>query len=135
MPASTSTVTMAIANQLLSLCREGKHLEAVDTLYADDVVSVETMDCPESGLPKVTQGIEGVRAKNTWWVDNHEMHSSEVSGPFPHGDRFIFIFKFDVTCNAEGAMKGQRYQMEEAGLYTVNDAGKIVKEEFFYHMG
>ena len=29
---------------------------------------------------------------------------------------------------------GQRFQMEEAGLYTVKD-GAIVREEFFYAMG
>ena len=135
MPASPSANIMDIANQLVSFCREGKHVQAVDALYAEDVVSVEVMECPESDLPKVTQGIVGVRAKNTWWMDNHETHSSKVSDPLPHGDRFIVIFDIDVTSNAEGPMKGQRYQMQEAGLYTVNDAGKIVKEEFFYHMG
>ena len=31
-------------------------------------------------------------------------------------------------------MAGQRMQMEEAGLYTV-DNGKIIKEEFFYDVG
>ena len=33
-----------------------------------------------------------------------------------------------------GPMAGQRMQMQEAGLYTV-DNGKIVMEEFYYHMG
>ena len=31
-------------------------------------------------------------------------------------------------------MQGRRMKMEEAALYTVKD-GKIVEEEFFYHMG
>jgi hypothetical protein len=31
-------------------------------------------------------------------------------------------------------MAGKRMQVEEAGLYTVRD-GKVVHEEFFYHMG
>jgi len=31
-------------------------------------------------------------------------------------------------------MTGKRFKMEEAGLYTVKD-GKVVHEEFFYHMG
>jgi hypothetical protein len=31
-------------------------------------------------------------------------------------------------------MAGKRMQAEEAGLYTVK-GGRIVKEEFFYHMG
>ena len=68
-----------------------------------------------------------------WWLKSHEIHSDEARGPFPHGDRFIVYFKFDVTPK-EGAMKGKRMQMDEAGLYTVKN-GKIVEEEFFYHMG
>jgi len=53
---------------------------------------------------------------------------------YPHGDQFIVCFKYDVTCHLDGPMKGQRMQMEEAGLYTVKD-GKIVREQFFYAMG
>lgn len=55
-----------------------------------------------------------------------------IRGPFPHGDRFIVYFSFDVTPK-DGPMQGKRFQMDEAGLYTVVD-GNIVKEEFFYHM-
>ena len=39
----------------------------------------------------------------------------------------------DTTPKA-GPMAGKRMQFEEAILYTVRD-GKIVREEFFYHMG
>ena len=39
----------------------------------------------------------------------------------------------DVTPK-DGPMKGKRMQMDEAGLYTVKQ-GKVVQEEFFYHMG
>ena len=126
--------TMDIANQLAALCREGKNLEAVNTLYADDIVSVEVMDCPEMGMPRMMEGIDAIRGKNKWWLENHEVHSNEVLGPFPHGNRFILIFKCDCTPQCEGPTKGQRMQMREAGLYTLNDAGKIAKEEFFYHM-
>ena len=63
----------------------------------------------------------------------NEVHGGDVKGPFPHHDRFILIFDYDVTAKS-GPMAGQRMQMQEAGLYTVAD-GKIVKEEFFYDMG
>ena len=33
--------TMEIAKKLVDLCRQGKNAEALDTLFADDVVSVE----------------------------------------------------------------------------------------------
>ena len=75
-------------------------------------------------------GIEAVRGKNTWWEENHEVHSSKTEGPFPHGDdRFAAIFDMDVTMKASG----QRMQMHEIGVFHVKD-GKIVREEFFYDM-
>jgi hypothetical protein len=49
--------------------------------------------------------------------------------PYPHGDRFMLYFKYDVTPK----QAGQRITIEETGLYTVQH-GKIVKEEFFYSM-
>tara|TARA_Y100000589_G_C27161661_1_gene633031 strand:+ start:947 stop:1354 length:408 start_codon:yes stop_codon:yes gene_type:complete len=133
MPATTATA-MEVGAKLLNLCKEGKNLEAVDTLYADDIVSVELMDCPEMDMPRIMNGIEAVRGKNVWWLDNHEVHSCEFAGPFPHDERFVITMKLDCTCNAPGPMQGQRMQMEEACVYTLNDAGKIAKEEFFYHM-
>ena len=63
----------------------------------------------------------------------YQIHGFTANGPFPHGDRFIVHYRMDVTPK-EGPMKGHRMQVEEAGLYTVRD-GKVVQEEFFYHMG
>jgi hypothetical protein len=84
-------------------------------------------------FPQHMKGIEAVRKKNQWWFDNHTIHGGDAMGPWPHGDRFIVLFKIDVTAKT-GPMAGKRMQAEEAGLYTVKD-GKIVREEFFYHMG
>jgi hypothetical protein len=134
MPATTATA-MEVGTQLVELCKQGKNLEVVDTLYADDIVSVELMDCPEMNMPRTMTGIDAVRGKNVWWLDNHEVHSHEIDGPFPHDDRFIVTMKMDCTCNAPGPMQGKRMQMAEAVIYTLNDEGKIAKEEFFYHMG
>jgi len=117
-----------IGNQLVALCREGKNLEAIETLYAPGVVSVEAMSSPE--MPAEMAGLEAITGKNKWWMDNHEVHDAMCEGPFPHGDRFIVRFKYDVTHKPSG----RRMQLDEMGLYTVAD-GKIVKEEFFYSMG
>ena len=122
--------TLEVGQKLVSLCRENRNLEAVDTLYAPDVVSLEVHGMPE--FPARMQGIDAVRRKNQWWIDNHVIHGNTVSGPFPHGDRFIVHFRYDVTAKV-GPMAGKRMQAEEAGLYTVRD-GKVVQEEFFYHM-
>ena len=120
--------TLEIGKKLVELCREGKNEEAVNTLLADDVVSVEAGAPP--GQNATTNGIEGVRGKGVWWRENHEIHSAKVEGPWPNGDKFIVRFTYDVTFKPAN----QRFTMEEAALYTVaND--KIVKEVFFYNMG
>ena len=119
---------MKIGQQLVALCQEGKNLEVVSQLYAEDVVSVEATDPPQG--ERESRGIEAVRGKNQWWGENHEVHSASVRGPFPHGDdRFCVMFNYDVT----NKPSGHRFQMEEVGLYTVTDE-KISKEEFFYAM-
>lgn len=120
--------TLEIGRRLVELCSTGRTLEALDTLYAKDAVSVEAVASPN--FPQVTEGLAAVRGKNEWWYANNEVHRGEIKGPFPHGDRFALSFGFDVTAKA-GPMAGQRMQMEEVGLYTVED-GKIVREEFFY---
>ena len=123
--------TMSVANKLVELCRAGKNMEAVDTLYSQSIVSVEAMSAGPS--PAKTEGLKAVREKNQWWMDNHEVHHAEVDGPYPHGDRFIVRFDYDVTGKG-GPMAGKRMNMKEAALYTVED-GKITHEEFFYSMG
>jgi ketosteroid isomerase-like protein len=120
--------TLEIGKKLVELCREGKNEEAVNTLLADDVVSVEAGGPP--GADPVTKGIEGVRGKGVWWRENHDIHSAKVEGPWPNGDKFIVRFTYDVTFKPQS----MRFTMEEAALYTVAN-GKIVKEEFFYTMG
>jgi ketosteroid isomerase-like protein len=120
--------TLDIGKKLVELCRAGKNEEAVNTLLADDVVSVEAGAPP--GQNATTKGIEGVRAKGVWWRENHEIHSAKVEGPWPNGDKFIVRFTYDVTFKPQS----MRFTMEEAALYTVANE-KIVKEEFFYNMG
>ena len=132
-PATTETLT--VGKKLAEMCNQGKNLDAIKSLYSDDIESVEAMDCPEADMPQTMTGKQAILGKNRWWLDNHEVHESTATGPFPNGDKFIVLFKIDVTPKAgAGPMAGQRMQMQEAGLYTV-DNGKIVKEEFFYAMG
>ena len=125
--------TLAVGKKLVELCNQGKTMDVLDQYYGDDIVSVEVMGMPEGGMPREMKGIEAIRGKTKWWYDNHEIHSSSCTGPYPHGNQFIVIFDMDITPKA-GPTAGQRMQMQEAGLYTVAN-GKIVKEEFFYDMG
>lgn len=123
--------TLAVGKKLVEMCREGKNMEAMDALYSPDIVSVEA-GAPPGGSAR-SEGIAAIKGKNEWWVANHEVHKAEAEGPFPHGDRFIVRFKYDITAKA-GPMAGKRFVMDEAALYTVKD-GKIAHEEFFYSMG
>ncbi len=122
--------TRKIGDKLVSLCSKGKNLEAIDSLYSKEVISVEAMGSPE--MPAEMRGIDKIKGKNQWWFENHELHSAKVEGPYPHNDRFAVKFHFDVTPKA-GPQKGKRFQMDEVGIYTVKN-GKIVREEFFYSM-
>jgi ketosteroid isomerase-like protein len=118
-----------IGQQLVAFCKEGKNLESINTLYSENIESVEAAE-PQQGGERVTKGIEGVRGKNQWWSENHEIHSAAVHGPYPHGDdRFAVRFEYDIT----NKPSGMRMQMDEVGIFTV-EGGKIVKEEFFYDM-
>ncbi len=118
-----------VGEKLVAFCKEGKNLESINTLYHDDVESVETAAMP--GSERTVKGIEGVRKKNQWWMENHEVHDASVEGPFPHGDdRFAVIFRYDVTDKPSG----NRMKMEEVALFSLK-GGKVIKEEFFYSMG
>jgi len=127
-----SDTPLEVGKKLVALCREGKNIEAVETLYADDIVSVEAMPDADSGMPREMAGKEAVLGKSKWWYENHEVHSGECMGPYPHGDRFIAHFKYEITPKV-GDCAGKRLNLDEAGLYTVKD-GKVVREEFFYDM-
>ena len=120
--------TLEIGQKMVELCRQGKNDEAVNTLFSADIVSVEAGAPP--GQDATTKGIAGVLGKGKWWVDNHIVHSGKAEGPWPHGDRFIVRFTYDVTFKPDN----KRFVMDEAALYTVAN-GKVVKEEFFYTMG
>jgi len=117
-----------IGQKLAELCRAGQNLDAIDSLYSDDIVSIEACESPQ--MDRRMEGREAVRGKNQWWLENHDVHAGDVTGPFPHGDdRFCLILKYDVTHKPSG----QRMAMEEVGLYTLR-GGKIAQEEYFYHM-
>ncbi len=115
--------TEQVAQKVVELCRKHAWREAIDRLYADDIVSVEASGIGD-GSPE-THGIEGVRQKTEWWTNNMEVHSMKVGEPFAAHDRFVVQFDVDVTDKSSK----KRMQMSEVGVYTVKD-GKIVREEF-----
>jgi ketosteroid isomerase-like protein len=127
MTAAAPASTAAIANELVSLCRAGRNLEAIAKLYSPKIVSVEPVGTEE--MPAEMSGIDAVRQKNEWWFENNEVHSGQANGPYVGGDQFAVHFLFETTFKPTG----RRTTMAEMALYTVKD-GKIVREEFFYNM-
>ena len=120
--------TEEVAKKVVELTRKQAWKEALESLYAKDIVSVESR-ANESGSFE-TRGIEGVRGKVNWWLDTMETHSVKVHGPFVAHDRFVVQYDIDVT--DKGSKK--RMQLSEVGVYTVKD-GTIVREEFLPYAG
>ena len=115
--------TEEVAQKVVELVRKQAWHEAVDTLYDKEIVSVEARTTDDSS-PE-TRGIEGVWGKVDWWLENMEVHSFKVHGPFVAHDRFVVQYDADVTDKSSK----QRRQISEVGVYTVKN-GKIVREEF-----
>ncbi len=126
MTATATTSTATIAQELVALCRAGRHRDAVEKLYGPNIVSVESAG--NEAMPAEMSGIDAVRGKQQWWEENFEVHDSEVNGPFLAEEQFAVQFEFDVTFKPTG----ERSRMIEMALYTVKD-GKIVHEHFFYN--
>ncbi len=119
--------TQEVANQLISLCSEGKFSEAVSSLYSEDIESVEASAPP--GGPREVKGLKAVQAKGEWFEANHQIHSIKVEGPLLAGAHFSVAFIMDCTFKPQE----KRFNMEEIAVYKVVD-GKIVYEQFFYSM-
>jgi SnoaL-like domain len=115
--------TEEVAKKVVELTRKQAWYEAVDQLYAKDITSVEAHSLG-GGSPE-TRGIEGVRGKVDWWVNEMEVRDCKVSGPFVAHDRFVVQYDLDVT----NKKTKERSQLSEVGIYTVKD-GKITREEF-----
>ena len=124
--ATAPSTTSAVADELVAFCRVGKNMDAINSLYSPDVVSVESMGNEQ--MPREMKGIDAIRGKNQWWGENNEVHSANIEGPFVgNDDKFAVYYNYDVTSKPSG----KRSNMEEMALYTVKD-GKIVREQFFY---
>jgi SnoaL-like domain len=120
--------TEEVAKKVVELVRKQAWREAIDTLYDKNIVSVEAYGM--GGESPEKRGMEAVRGKTDWWVNNMEIHNFKASDPFVAHDRFVV--QYDVDCTEKESKK--RMQMSEVGVYTVNN-GKIVREEFLPRVG
>jgi hypothetical protein len=117
--------TAEVAGKLVQYCREGRNIDAINELYADNIVSKE----PKGSNFELVEGKEDVLAKNQQWYDMvEEVHSAEISDPIVTGNFFSVSMEMDVTYKEQGRMG-----MDEIAVYEVQD-GKIIADQFFYNM-
>lgn len=115
--------TQQVAQRLVSLCREGRILDAGEELYADGIISIE----PDYARTPRAEGKHAVREKGNQFAAAIEAtHGAEISDPIVSGDYFSVAWMADMTLKGQGRMK-----MEEICVYRVKD-GKIAYEQFFY---
>ena len=115
--------TEEIGKNVVELTRKQAWREAVDTLYSNDIVSVEAQGM--GGESPEKHGLEAVRGKVEWWINSMTVYDIKVSGPFVAHDRFVVLYDLEFGEKTSN----ERIKMSEAGVYTVKN-GKIVREEF-----
>lgn len=120
------STTDAVANEYVSLCRQGKFEEAIERFFAADHIRVESFDMV--GPPVAVRGIDAVKANMQASSDESEIHGAEIEGPFVRQNRFAVRFAIDTTFKRSG----QRTTITKMDLYTVEE-GKIVRDEVYYN--
>ena len=115
--------TEEIGKKVVELTRKQAWREAVDTLYSNDIVSVEAQAM--GGESPEKRGLEAIRGKTDWWINTMNVYNLKVSGPFVAHDRFVVLYDLEFGEKTSN----ERIKMSEAGVYTVKD-GKIAREEF-----
>jgi hypothetical protein len=115
--------TEEVAQKVVELVRKQAWHEALDTLYDKNIVSIEAT--ASEGESPEKRGLDQVRGKTDWWLENMQVHSFKANGPFVAHDQFVVQYDADVT----DKNSNKRMQLSEVGVYTVKD-GKIVREEF-----
>jgi hypothetical protein len=116
--------TKEIAEALVALCKEGRYQRAHETLYDDNVLSVE-MD--ESMGPRETRGLDAIKAKGVSWA---AMFNGPVTSfcddPIVSGNSFACRMGFSGKGH-----DGQEIKGEEIAVYVTKD-GKIIEARFYW---
>ena len=116
--------TTEIAAQFNALAQQEKWFEIQDTLFAENVKSIEP-----AGSPYFTdaEGKATVRKKGEDWVKRiSAAHSRHTTAPIVAAHHFAVSRSVDITVEGHGRVK-----LSEIMLYEVKD-GIIISEQFFY---
>ena len=111
--------TNEIAARLITLCTEGKFIQAQKELYDDMIVNIET---DGSRL----EGLATMHAREQQFLDNIErINKISFSEPLIAGSYFTVKLTMDIDLKNIG-----HRAIEEICVYKVKD-GKVVFEQFF----
>jgi hypothetical protein len=70
--------THAVANEFVSLPRQGRFEEVMERLLSADIVRVEPVGMPR--IPAEMRGIEAVTENSRKFTNNNEIHAVEIDG-------------------------------------------------------
>ena len=121
--------TQEVADRLVAMNRDNKHMEIYEELYDPNVVSVENW-----GERMESAGMEAIKEKGEKWrASVAEVHEMRTSDPLVADKSFAVTFFMDITHKEENELgiPGGRSAMTEMALFHVNDEGKIYREEFY----
>jgi len=90
--------TEEVATKLVEHCRTGEWMQAVNDLYAKDIVSVEPREM--ENMPSEMRGIDQVRGRRSGLRTVSRCTAQKVGGPFVARDTFVVQFDIDVTDKA-----------------------------------
>jgi len=111
--------TIEVAQRLITLCTEGKFIQAQKELYDDMIVNIEV---DGSRL----EGLATMQAKEQQFLDNIErINKISFSEPLIAGSYFTVKLTMDIDLKNIG-----HRAIEEICVYKVKD-GKVVFEQFF----
>ncbi|MBN8646239.1 MAG: nuclear transport factor 2 family protein [Planctomycetes bacterium] len=116
---------MEVGTNVVRMFNAGQWADIEEMFWSPKVVSIEGF-----GVSMGWHGVKAVRAKGDEWMRTHRIHSASAEGPYVGATGFAVKFTMDV----EDTASGKRMNMVEVGVYSVLN-GKIVQEEFMYHMG
>jgi hypothetical protein len=114
-----------VAQTVIGLLRSGAAHDVERDWLAPGIVSVEGV-----GASMAWSGKKAVLDKYRGWEADHEIHDMRIEGPWVGATGFALKYWIDVSQKSTG----QRHQMEEIAVYTVQN-GKIVREEFHFAVG
>ncbi len=116
--------TIEVANRLISLCRAGRTIDAIQELYDDNSISIE----PNGSLEHICDNKIAIITKHSsCYRKIKTIQSIFVSEPIIAENYFSVNMKASVTLKS-----GEKLNIDEVCVYKVQE-GKIVFEQFFYN--